>query len=389
MHSHASEWALNCYVGRTQRSDGPRTAGAAVRLQIQAAVPSRPQSPLTEDAFSLLYRRHSGQITSVAQRIVRNHADAEDVLQQAFAQAWRTFAQYDAQRGDVPAWLCCIARARALDLVRARRRQERAMEACGPGRVVRPIQAEEVGDAGRGERLRAALDALPETARDALRLMYEEDLTHRQTAAVLGKPLGTVKALVRRALAALRALDEDTPDGRSATREHSLLSVPLDRLETAFTTRLLEDPDAPAFRSCRRPAPRLQPLDDLRVVVVDDDDKTRELLACILGRAGARCTVCGGAQEAMDALEAVWPDVDVLVADISMPGEDGYSLISRVRALSSLRRAAPLPALAFTARGREDERARALLAGFSAHVSKPVHPAAVVSAVAALARRAA
>jgi signal transduction histidine kinase len=128
------------------------------------------------------------------------------------------------------------------------------------------------------------------------------------------------------------------------------------------------------------------PLSGLHVLVVDDDEDTRELMAAVLGRAGARVTRAATAAEAFDAVVRLRPDV--LLADIGMPVEDGYTLISRVRALG--REAdGNVPAAALTAYARPEDRARALSAGYQLHIAKPSDPAALVSAVARLAGRAA
>ncbi len=91
-------------------------------------------------------------------------------------------------------------------------------------------------------------------------------------------------------------------------------------------------------------------------------------------------TVAASAAEALAALAAEW--ADVLVADIGMPGEDGYSLIRRVRGLAG---GAELPAIALTAYAGDGDRRRALDAGFQVHLAKPVDPGELLAAVLALA----
>jgi len=89
-------------------------------------------------------------------------------------------------------------------------------------------------------------------------------------------------------------------------------------------------------------------------------------------------------REALEVFERLLPDV--LVSDISMPGEDGYALIEKVRALSP-ERGGEVPALALTAFARPEDRVRALSVGFQLHVSKPVEIVDLLSAIATLARR--
>ena len=114
---------------------------------------------------------------------------------------------------------------------------------------------------------------------------------------------------------------------------------------------------------------------------VDDDADTRELVEVVLARYGADVRMCASAAEALDALEG-W-DAQVLVSDIGMPDEDGFSLIRTLRASPSarLRR---IPAVAMTAYARPADRASLLSAGFQMHLAKPVDPAELVAAVASL-----
>jgi PAS domain S-box-containing protein len=127
-----------------------------------------------------------------------------------------------------------------------------------------------------------------------------------------------------------------------------------------------------------------QPLPSLRGVralVVDDEPDARDLIGRILGRCGADVSVAASAREAVEALPHVRPDV--LLSDIGMPEEDGYSLIRRIRALP-VESGGGTPAIALTAFARSDDRARALDAGFHRHVTKPVEPAELAQAVAEL-----
>ena len=121
-------------------------------------------------------------------------------------------------------------------------------------------------------------------------------------------------------------------------------------------------------------------LDGVRVMVVDDRADDRDLVAMVLIRAGADVSAAGSVAEAMSRLEGFSPDV--LVTDIGMPVHDGYELIRRVR--ESGPEGAALRAIALTAYGRPEDRARALAAGFSVHLAKPVTPADLVAAVARL-----
>jgi signal transduction histidine kinase/CheY-like chemotaxis protein len=129
---------------------------------------------------------------------------------------------------------------------------------------------------------------------------------------------------------------------------------------------------------------RLPALTGVRVLVVDDDADARDLVRAVLGQSGADVVTASSTLEALDALQRARPHV--LVSDLSMPGDDGYALLHRVRALG-LDREGRVPAVALTAFARAEDRARALAAGYAVHVSKPVEPAKLVEVVARLAAR--
>jgi CheY-like chemotaxis protein len=122
-----------------------------------------------------------------------------------------------------------------------------------------------------------------------------------------------------------------------------------------------------------------------RIVVVDDDPTAVELIKEVLVQAGADVIECRSADEALQAVTQSRPDV--LVSDIEMPGQDGYSLIRKVRALGP-ERGGKTPAVALTAFGRPQDRIRSLTAGFNIHVSKPVDPAELIAIVASMIGRA-
>ncbi|HYL06672.1 MAG TPA: hybrid sensor histidine kinase/response regulator, partial [Thermoanaerobaculia bacterium] len=125
-------------------------------------------------------------------------------------------------------------------------------------------------------------------------------------------------------------------------------------------------------------------LNGVRVLVVDDDEGTRDVAEAILTSLGAEVLQAASAAVAFDALIHRRPDV--LVADIEMPGEDGYTLINRVRSLP-VRSGGATPAAALTAFARAEDRWRALDAGFQLHLAKPIEPLGLAIAVAHLAGR--
>jgi signal transduction histidine kinase/ActR/RegA family two-component response regulator len=125
-------------------------------------------------------------------------------------------------------------------------------------------------------------------------------------------------------------------------------------------------------------------LDGARVLVVDDDADTRQLLKQIMENHGAAVTTAASAAEALEVIGAAPPDA--LVADIGMPDEDGYSLMRKIRELPP-DRGGGVPALALTAYARPEDRARAMTAGFQHYVTKPVEPDELAAVVAKLTGR--
>jgi signal transduction histidine kinase/DNA-binding response OmpR family regulator len=128
----------------------------------------------------------------------------------------------------------------------------------------------------------------------------------------------------------------------------------------------------------------LKDLRGLRILLVEDETDSRLLLAKILEKLGAGVEAVASVREALRAMERIKPDI--LVSDISMPDEDGYTLIQTVRARSP-EAGGGVPAVALTAYAREEDRVRALAAGFQKHVPKPVEPTELVAVIAGLVDR--
>ena len=120
------------------------------------------------------------------------------------------------------------------------------------------------------------------------------------------------------------------------------------------------------------------------MLIVDDDQDTLDLVTIVLSSAGAAVRAVRTGGEALRQV-AEWKP-DLLLSDISMPDEDGYTVIGRLRALPAERGGAT-PAAALTAMASDEDRARALAAGFQLHIPKPLEPAALLIAVTDLARR--
>ncbi|WP_052375684.1 hybrid sensor histidine kinase/response regulator [Chondromyces apiculatus] len=116
-------------------------------------------------------------------------------------------------------------------------------------------------------------------------------------------------------------------------------------------------------------------LDGVRLLIVDDEPDARELLTAILGDAGAIVRIAASVDEAVTLLDAEVPDA--LVSDIGMPGKDGHSLARHLRALPR-EQGGRIPAVALTAHARSEDRTRALTAGFTTHIPKPVDPTELI-----------
>ncbi len=140
----------------------------------------------------------------------------------------------------------------------------------------------------------------------------------------------------------------------------------------------------PAARDLMPPDDTTDRLDGLRILAVDDEADTRELLKQGLEYCGAKVKVVGTAEEAIDAIMSSVPDI--LISDIGMPGTDGYDLIRQVRALP-LERGAKVAAIALTAYTRIEDRLQALRAGYDMHVPKPVELTELCAVAASVARR--
>ena len=165
-----------------------------------------------ERAIATLYDRYGGVLYAVAYRIVGQRADAEEVVIEAFAQAWREAPRFESERGSVAGWLTMIARSRALDTVRARSRRDRLTASAAADRMgVSPAMGEwradpagAVDHAERRTKVREALEKLSPPQRQAIELAYFEGLSQSEIAERLQEPLGTVKTRVRLAMQKLR-----------------------------------------------------------------------------------------------------------------------------------------------------------------------------------------
>jgi RNA polymerase sigma-70 factor (ECF subfamily) len=160
-----------------------------------------------QDALGELYDRHGRLVYSLALRIVRDQRDAEEVVQEVFAQAWRQSGRYDAARGSVVGWMLRLTRSRAIDRVRGRRaRPDVAADEAALLDLAdtAPGADEQLASADQATQVRAALESLPFLQRTAIELAFYEGLTHTEIADRLEEPVGTVKTRIRQGLLKLR-----------------------------------------------------------------------------------------------------------------------------------------------------------------------------------------
>jgi RNA polymerase sigma-70 factor, ECF subfamily len=163
-------------------------------------------------AMADLYDRYGQVLYAVAYRIVGQRADAEEVVLDSFAQAWREAARFEAGRGSVAAWLTTIARSRALDLVRARSRRDRITATAAAERPETPPAmgrwradpSSGVEHAERRTQVQLALESLSPPQRRAIELAFFEGLSQSEIAERLQEPLGTIKTRVRLGMQKLR-----------------------------------------------------------------------------------------------------------------------------------------------------------------------------------------
>jgi len=199
------------------------------------------------------------------------------------------------------------------------------------------------------------------------------DASSTRTRGGLGLGLALVRSLVELHGGTVAA--ESAGESRGATFVVKLPLMVAAIVEPAPAANAPEPPGAAAATPS---------LEGVRVLVVDDDLVAVDLTREILMRAGAQVWGCAGGSEAFPMLQQCHPDV--LVSDIEMPTQDGYSLIRRIRALES-DQGGKTPAVAVSAYSRPEDRIRSLMAGFNLHVSKPVEPSELVTVVASLAGR--
>ncbi len=203
----------------------------------------------------------------------------------------------------------------------------------------------------------------------------QEDSSTTRSHEGIGLGLSIARALVELHGGRIRVSSEGS--GKGAT-----FIVELPAIEAAPVT---ETASAPAISVASETELTLASLNDLDVLVIDDQDFTRDLVAAIFRRAGARVQAAKSVREGLASLAKALPDV--VVCDLAMPEEDGFTFVRAVRALPT--RSNTTPVIALTAFGHPDDRKNALAAGFDAYLKKPIDPGELTATVRRLSRRSA
>jgi RNA polymerase sigma-70 factor (ECF subfamily) len=154
-----------------------------------------------DGAMASLFDRYSKVVYSVALRVLRDPASAEDVLQEIFMQIWRNPDGFIATRGSLGGWLAVVSRNRSIDLLRRKRPTEQVDEMALPSSF---NLADEAERNSMMEKARGVIHLLPAEQRKTLEMAFFDGLTHAEIAEMTGDPLGTVKTRIRSALLTLR-----------------------------------------------------------------------------------------------------------------------------------------------------------------------------------------
>jgi len=152
-------------------------------------------------AMASLYDRYSRVVYSVALRVLRDPAAAEDVMQEVFMQIWRNPSSFTSARGSLGGWLSVVARNRSIDTLRRKRPSTSVDDIDLPSSL---NVADEAERSTLMERARITIQQLPREQRKSLEMAFFDGLTHSEIAEMTGDPLGTVKTRIRGALLTLR-----------------------------------------------------------------------------------------------------------------------------------------------------------------------------------------
>jgi len=165
-------------------------------------------------SFSQLYTRFFGVIFGTVQKVISDPSDAEDVTQDVFIQIWNKANLYQPEKGRPLTWVATMARNRAIDYIRSKQRRARLRddfeeESSSQDLLMENDSSDLTSRAERFQIVRDALDELTPDQREAIELAYFKDQTQAEVAKQLDRPLGTIKARIRRGTMRLREVVED------------------------------------------------------------------------------------------------------------------------------------------------------------------------------------
>ncbi len=185
-------------VADALRDEEPSHSDRALSARLAARDP---------DALAVLYQRFCPVVLGVARRVLRDGALAEDVAQEVFTYLWEHPERYDPARGSLKSWVGMLAHRRSVDKVRTEGRRTRSeARTPEPAGSVTPEEEDRVDVEWMCDRVRRALESLPDEQREVLVRAYFEGRTYRQVAADLTIPEGTAKSRIRLALARLHEI---------------------------------------------------------------------------------------------------------------------------------------------------------------------------------------
>lgn len=206
---------MGVHVQPTRRSGAavePHPASTRVDAAFDDGALMREVAARDADALAVLYDRHAPRVLGLCMRVLRDRAEAEEVLEDVFWELWQRAERYDAERGDPLSYLLVLTRSRALDRLRAVRRRAGVVHLVDRADAPEPPAAENAASpqrallrAEQSERIGSALGELPPKQRRAIELSFFAGLSHSDIAHELGEPLGTVKTRIRQGLLSLRA----------------------------------------------------------------------------------------------------------------------------------------------------------------------------------------
>jgi CheY-like chemotaxis protein/nitrogen-specific signal transduction histidine kinase len=218
----------------------------------------------------------------------------------------------------------------------------------------------------------------PESLPHIFERFNQADSSTTRSYSGLGLGLAIVDHLVRQQRGTVIAVSEGLGKGAVFTVEFPLASTELIN-EASGRLDVFSSDTVAAFTQGGFASDAIQ---DVKVLLVEDEPDSRELLTTILERCGAIVTAVSSSEAALKEVNRAIPDV--VVSDIAMPGESGYDLIHKIRALPP-DRGGRVPAVALTAYASASDRRRALLAGFHTHLAKPVEPDELLTVLSTLA----